>query len=268
MARIARIIVAITKLFFKSVSLVLIVALVSNGAFAEERERDSAMIDVAGGIIEVGGEEIFVTPFSVSREAEINNEPDAPDCENPSIPEYLMAAKVPGFKVSHAFEILQPPADDTCSWSRDVLEAEGVEGNIYFAGIGNHRPDELTFVYGGSNPRDSISKIHSNVFTFWGDEYKPSPRGSRCIYRRESSFRTATVHKELVLVKDRRSERSRTKMTLTRGTPVTIIHLGTDWSFIKAQGRHPCQPDPEWTTFEDSGWILTKEVAIGAAEGR
>lgn len=217
------------------------------------------MIHVDGGIIAVGTEETYVSSFSIAREAAVNESLDDTDCNIPSVPEYLMAAKLPDFKVSQAFESLQSPPDDACSWSRDVLEAEGVEGNVYFGGIGNHIPAELEFIYGGSNPRDSISRIHSNIFIFWDDEYKPSPRVARCITRDAHSFSTAKISKEAAPARTRRSEASNVKMTLNRGTQVTIIYTSDNWSFITAEGSHPCQTDPEWTKFEDSGWILTTD---------
>lgn len=247
------------RLAFTIVFVAFIAAFLTNAAFGEENGRTPSMLDVAGGIMELGEDEIYVSPFTVAREAVVPTDRDnIIDCEIPTISEYLMAAKLPGFKVVQAFESLQPPPDDACSWSREVLEAEGIDGNVYFGGIGSHVPSELEFIYGGNNPRDSISRIHSNPFTFWGDEYKPASRATRCVQRSDRNFSRATTNKR-VLVKSRRSQASKTKMTLPRGTQVTIVYRSNDWSFITAAGPHECQNDPEWTTFQDSGWILTTD---------
>ncbi len=245
-------------ILLKLVCSAFIAAFLSKGAFGAAH-GPIPMMHVDGGIIALGTEETYVSPFSIAREAALKESLDDTDCVIPSVPEYLMAAKLPDFKVSQAFESLHSPPDDACTWNRDVLEAEGVDGNFYFGGIGSHVPAELEFISGGTDPRDSISRIHSNIFTFWDDEYKPSPRAARCVKRDAHSFLAAKIHKETVQVRTRRSEAATVKMTLNRGTQVTIIHTNDNWSFITAEGSHPCQTDPEWTKFEDTGWILTTD---------
>ncbi len=130
------------------------------------------MISVDGGIVEYGNEERYISSFSIAQEAVSEDSKFSANCESPTIGEYILAAKLPNFKVSQTFEFVQTPPEDACSWSREVLEAEGVDGNIYFAGIGNHVPKELTFIVGGVNQKDSISKIHSNIYNFWGKVLK------------------------------------------------------------------------------------------------
>ena len=242
------------KIFFLAIT-----AFLSTGALAGVQERRPSMISVNGGIVEYGAEELYVSSFSIAQEALAEESAFGIDCEPPTIGEYILAAKLPKFKVSRTFESVETPPEDACSWSREVLEAEGVEGNLYFAGIGNHVPGELTFVSGGVNPRDSISKIHSNVYNFWGHEYKPSPRTKRCVQRDEHDFSKATIKKKAVQVKSRRDHASKTKMTLSQGARVMVIYANQPWSFIKSKGLHECQTDPEWTTFEDFGWISTTD---------
>lgn len=180
-------------------------------------------------------------------------------CESPTFSEYLLAAKLPKFLVSHTFESIVSPPYDVCTWNKGVLEAEGVDGHIYFSGIGSHVPKELEYISGGINPRDSISRIHYNIYAFWGDEYKPSPRTSRCVQRNSRNLMKGTIKRNTVEVKSRRDQSSKTKMTLARGAEISIIYTNNKWSFINAKGSHECQPDPEWTKFEDYGWIATAD---------
>ncbi len=222
-------------------------------------ERSSSMISVKGGIVEYRAEELYVNPFLISQEAVAAGIEFRGDCESPTIGEYILAATLPNFTVSQTFESIQTPPEDACNWSREVLEAEGVEGNVYFAGIGNHVPGELMFVFGGVNPKNSISKIHSNIYNFWGEAYKPSPRTKRCVQRREHIFSKAAIKGKAVQVKIRRDQTSKTKMTLSQGTEVTVIYADKNWSYIKAKSSHECQSDPEWTTYEDFGWVSTAD---------
>lgn len=219
-----------------------------------------AMLRVEGGIIEYGGDELSINSFTIAAEAGGAETLSDPACEDPTVGEYLLAAKLPAFTVSRTFEFVQAPPEDACTWNREVLQAEGVDGNVYFAGIGSQVPGEVTFLSGGTDPRETISRIHSNIYSFWGSEYQPAPRSRRCVHRDENHFPEATIRNKSAQVKSRRASDARTKMTLPRGTRVTVLSMHGDWSFIKARGEHPCQPDPEWATFEDTGWLPAAEL--------
>jgi len=137
---------------------------VSSGAFAAATAPLPAMIRVNGGIIEYRTDELYINPFSIARESVADESRFSADCEYPTVGEYLLAAKLPGFTVSQTFEFVQTPPEDACTWNREFLQAEGVDGNVHFAGIGSQVPGELTFESGGVDPRNSISKIHTNIY--------------------------------------------------------------------------------------------------------
>ncbi len=209
---------------------------------------------VPEGMVEYNKEEIFVPAFSIATDAWVEN-PDDPPCPVPTVAQYLRAARHAAIRPSDAFEFLQTPPEDACTWNREVLEAEGIDGHVYFAGLGAHRPRELEFTAGGAAARDSVSKIHSNIYSFWGEEYKPSPRKRRCVDNGTGAFIPAVVTGDGAELKTRRDDASRTKMTIPPGSQVGVIHREGEWVFIEAAGVHPCQPDPAWTTFKDFGWI-------------
>lgn len=207
----------------------------------------------AGGAVHTfGDEEVYVPPFLLEARARAK----APaDCEPPTMYEFLVAAKDPELEVGEAFEPIASPPEDACDYSREVLEAEGVGGYSYFAGLGARRPEEMETLHGGRKPRETISRLSAVIVAFWGEEQQPAPLAHRCVTRK--AFETAgSIQAARAEVKTRRSAEARTKMTLPRGTAVTVLYREGTWSYVKATGPHPCQKDPEWTSFEDYGWIL------------
>lgn len=216
--------------------------------------KPGAWARVPEGLVEYNQEEIFVPAFSIGEDALAEN-PDETPCPVPTVAQYLRAARHSTIRPSDAFEFLQTPPEDACTWNREVLEAEGIDGHVYFGGLGAHRPRELEFTAGGVAARDSISRIHSNIYSFWGEEYKPSPRKRRCVDNGTGAFPRAVVIGDGAELKTRRDDASRTKMTIPPGSPVGVVHREGDWVFIEAAGVHPCQPDPAWTTFNDFGWV-------------
>lgn len=222
------------------------------GATAPSGAASSRLIRAGGAVHTFGEDEVYVAPFLFPARASAEA---APDCELPNMYEYLVAAKDPELAVSDAFEPIQSPPEEACEYSREVLEAEGVAGYSYFAGLGPRKPEELEVVHGGTDARETITRMSAVILAFWDKEHHPSPLAHRCITRKP--FETpGSIQAARAEVKTRRSEGSKTKMTLPQGTAITVLYREGTWSFIKATGPHPCQKDPEWTRFEDYGWIL------------
>lgn len=232
-------------------------------SIAGAEEPAPVKIRVPSGIYQVGDEEVYFDSFLISQSA--FRSADSVACDLPTVNEYLVAARNPEFLASKYFEQVMTPAQDACTWSKEVLEAEGVAGNIYFAGLGSHVPqDGFRFVRGGKDPRETISSIDNNIYSFWGEGFKPSPRGYRCVERETVDHPRAFVKAITANVLVRRSDGARVKMVLTEGAGVKILFERAGWSFVEAQGHHRCQEDREWDVFEDRGWL--KSGLIGRQE--
>lgn len=224
-----------TRKFSMKVFLFVFIAAFFSSAFSCQA-MSSSLLSVGGGILEYGKEEIYVAPFSITQDVRKEEETAGITCESPTFSEYLLAAKLPNFRVSNTFESIESPPYDVCTWNKKVLEAEGVDGHLYFSGIGSHVPKELEYVSGGVNPRDSISRIHYNIYAFWGNEYKPSPRTSRCVQRNGRNLMKGTIKRNTVEVKSRRDQSSKTKMTLVRGALCVNITETPSLRQIRVEG--------------------------------
>lgn len=210
------------------------------------------LIHIERGVYALESGEVYLDAFSISQSAFADH---ATLCDPPTVDEYLAAAQSAGFVASQAFEPVATPPEDACTWDAQVLEAEGVAGNNYYAGLGRTLPtDGFRFVYGGKDPRTTISALDANIHAFWGDEYKPSPRAGRCVEREERVHELRIVRADTP-VYPRRDAKTRVKMTLKQGAEVKVLYEKNGWSFVAGKGAHGCQKNPEWDVFEDRGWV-------------
>lgn len=215
-------------------------------------------IKVNGGVYSFESEEVYLDPFLISQFAV---QSDTPTCELPTMHEYLAAAKQSDFVESKSFEAIMNPPEDACTWSKEELEAEGVSGNNYFAGIGSHIPtDGFRFIRGGTDPKDSISSINTNIFAFWGEEFKPSTRAYRCVERNKMIHQSGFINGPNVHMYAGPRQDFKVKMKIEQNAPVVILFEQGGWAFIEAKGSHMCQEDPEWDVFEDKGWVRSASL--------
>ena len=137
-------------------------------------------IRVEAGVYRIDDREVWLGAYTLDAEA---GPPGA--CDGGTLPtaeERRVAARNPSFTPSTLFEELAMPAAEPCDYSGAVLEAEGVEGWLWFAGWGAHL-GEGQVMAGQNDVREGVIRIHSNPWHFWGEEAKPAPRGARCVHR-------------------------------------------------------------------------------------
>ncbi len=133
-----------------------------------------------------------------------------------------------------AFEWVAEPPEEPCAYSPEILEAEGVEGWVHFAGLGDHLGDETKVIAGGKDPRDTWVKVHQNPWSFWGDEYKPSPRAWRCVERAKPRREKAFVQASRLKLRARRATDGAVLGDVRIGTEVAVAHRSGDWAWVEA----------------------------------
>ncbi len=206
--------------------------LASVGARAAEPAK-AAWISVEAGVYEVGGAEVWLDAYRIQARA-TPGEHEADRCQAPRAEEWLVAARQREFTVAKAFEYLAEPPEEPCSYSPDIVEAEGVEGWVHFAGLGDHLGAETKVVLGGKEPRETWVKVHQNPWSFWGDEYKPSPRAWRCVERGTPKREKAFVQASRLKLRARRAADAELRADVRIGTEVALAHRAGDWVWVEA----------------------------------
>ncbi|WP_242343802.1 tetratricopeptide repeat protein [Anaeromyxobacter terrae] len=209
--------------------------LASLGARAVEAPR-LAWVAIEGGVYEVGGAEYYLDAYRIQARA-TQGEYEHDVCEAPRPEEWLVAARQRGFTVGNAFEYLAEPPEEPCAYSAESLEAEGVEGWVHFAGLGEHLGAETKVVAGGKEPRETWVKVHQNPWSFWGDEYKPSPRAWRCVERVTPRREKAFVQASRLKLRARRATDGAVLADVRIGTEVAIAHRAGNWVWVEAPGH-------------------------------
>ncbi len=182
----------------------------------------------------------------------------------PTAEERRIAARNPLFTPSALFEELSMPSDEPCFYSGAVLEAEGIEGWVWFAGWGAHL-GEGQVMSGQNDAREGVIRIHSNAWSFWGDEFKPAPRGARCIHRDPLSARTVMVNATGVLL---RKERGTTAVAVAQAAPRTPVKewfREGGWSWIEAPRAVIDNSGSEHAVRECTvfGWVSSSSLVGG-----
>ncbi len=207
------------------------------GARAAEPGRP-VWLSGEAGVYDVAGSEYFVDAYRIQARATAGEyRHDGCDAARPE--EWLVAARRPEFTVSNAFERVAEPPEEPCAYSAEVLEAEGVEGWVHFAGRGEHLGAETKVVAGGDEPRETWVKVHQNPWSFWGDEYKPSPRAWRCVERGKPRREKAFVQASRLNLRARRAADGAVLGEVRIGTELTVAHRSGDWACVEAPDHGP-----------------------------
>ena len=231
------------------------------------RNADSGYIKIDAGIYKIGEDEIYLETSFISKVATLVKDDEkgcelSDSCFLPTMHEYLVAARRGNFKASNLYEFIEPPPNDRCEWDEEELEAEGITGNTYFAGKGSKAPAEgFRVLLGGEDPRDTITSVPDSIYYFWGENYRPSPRGCRCVRRDRIRQKTLYVNAPSLEVRTGRSLGHRVKMVLPNSAQATVIYEAGGWSFIEADGIHNCQGRRGWDVFKDRGWVKSEHLS-------
>jgi len=210
-------------------------------------------LDVPAGVVDVAGVEYWVEAFRIDSRATTAAEPPA-GCKDARGEEWLAAARLPEFVPSQAFEQLTAPPDEPCSFSKEVLEAEGIEGWVHFAGLGSHKGQETQVVTGGAAARTTWVRVHSNPYSFWGDEYKPAPRAYRCVERQSGPREAAFVQASRLKLRPRRATGAEVVADLPIAAELAVVHREGDWAFVDVSAKG------EVTDCTKRGWVGTKFI--------
>ncbi|MSQ00807.1 MAG: hypothetical protein EXR71_02815 [Myxococcales bacterium] len=151
----------------------------------------------------------------------------------PTVEERRVAARNPAFMPSTLFEELAMPSSEPCAYTGAVLEAEGIEGWLWFAGWGAHL-GEAEVMSGQGDAREGVIRIHANPWHFWGDEAKPAPRGVRCVHRDPLSASTVTVGATGVLLRKERGAAAPVVAQVAPRNQVKEWFREGGWSWIEA----------------------------------
>jgi hypothetical protein len=212
-----------------------------------------ARLEVPAAAIEVAGVEYWVEAFRIDAKATATDE--APSgCQAARGEEWLAAAKLGELVPSQAFEQLAAPPDEPCSFSREVLEAEGIEGWMHFAGLGAHKGSATEVVTGGTSARTTWVRVHSNPYSFWGDEYKPAPRAHRCVERKPGPREQAFVQASRLKLRPRRASAGDPVADLPIATEVAVVHREGDWAFVEVKSKG------EVSDCVKRGWVGVKFI--------
>ena len=227
-------------------------------------------IEVPAGIYTVEGREIWVEAFELSDTLNLNDGACREAKQRvPSADEWLVAAQLPGFKASDRFELVNGPQTEACEFSMAVLEAEGVEGWIHFAGWGAS-VGESQVLSGKGDPRAGHLRIHQNPWHFWGDEAKPAPRGERCVVKStDTATETAFARAPVTLRSGRKGEHVDV-FKVAKDARLTVLHKQGEWALVSAQKRVPdgAGSEPRVWSCGMEGWapqsVLAPERATTA----
>ncbi len=108
---------------------------------------------------------------------------------------------------------------------------------MHFTGLGAHLGGETQVLCGGKEPRETWVKVHANPWSFWGDEYKPSPRAWRCVERGPSPREKAFVQASRLKLRARRATTAASVGDVRIGTEVGVAHRAGDWAWVEAPAR-------------------------------
>lgn len=188
-------------------------------------------VRVEPGVYTVDGREVWLNGFA------LDGAPGAEDsCQSralPTVEERRVAARNPAFVPSALFEALANPSDDPCGYSMAVVEAEGIDGWLWFGGAGNHL-GESEVRNAPQDPREGVIRVHSVAWSFFGEDAKPAPRGERCVTRDALQPTPAWIAASSVNV---RAGRATTFVALDKveaGGAVKVWHREADWAWVEA----------------------------------
>jgi hypothetical protein len=221
---------------------------------------------VNSGIYKVNNAEYYLHAFYIQTAAK----PCDSNCycdslRRPTREEYLVAARNPKLVCGKYWEYLGHVPESICDCSADLLEAEGICGLDYFAGLGKKSadPNVIKIEQGGSDPRTTIISTSAISMAFYGEEMKPGPRAVRYV---KDSAKYPDVKVKLsangVTVRTGRGEKFPRRMTMAKGTALSVIYKDTAWVFIEADGSHGCNKDPQYDNFRDCGWVKREFVEL------
>ncbi len=194
-------------------------------------------IAVDAGVYEVGGVEYYLDAYRIQARA-TPGDYGHDRCEAPNPEEWLVAARQRAFTLGDAFETVAAPPEEPCAYSQQVVDAEGVEGSLHFAGLGAHLGGETKIVTGGRDPRETWVKVHS-MFIAMSEDNEPSPRAWRCIERGKPRREKAFVQASRLKLRAKRVKDAGVRGDIRIGTEVAVAYRSGDWAYVEAPDRGP-----------------------------
>lgn len=177
-------------------------------------------------------------------------------CETPTIAEWLVAAKNPAFVLSNGYEGLRSPVDDLCDFTQEDFDAEGVAGAAYFGGKGAQPGRETQVLFGGADPRSTVSVVSELALDFWAEDCKPVPMRWRCVLKRSSSKpKEMFVNASTLNVRAGRGADFALVEKVPIAAKVEVFHLQGEWAWVRVEGKGkglPCRRE---------GWVALKFLA-------
>jgi hypothetical protein len=223
---------------------------------------DPAPVRVAAGVYPVGDREVWTGGFTLDGAVGAPDSCAGRSLALPLADERRIAAKNPAFVPSKQFEALETPADGPCEYSMAVVEAEGIEGYVWFGGWGEHL-GESEIIASQGDVRDGVIRIHMNPWAFWGDDAKPAPRGERCIVREPVTPSPAWVDASSVNVRGGRGTQFAQIHKVLAGTELAVLHREGDWAWVTAPKEVEDTSGSEPTTHSCTvqGWVKSEFLA-------
>lgn len=217
-------------------------------------------VRVEPGIHRVDGREVWLGGFEL--DATVGPEDACGPDVRPSADERRVAARSPAFVPSGAFELLALPSDEACGYTTAVVEAEGVDGWLWFGGWGPHL-GEGQVVSGEGDGREGVVRVHQVAWHFFGEEAKPAPRASRCVRRDALTPTTAWVSASAVNVRAGRDASFAAVTKVEAGAPLQVWHRDGAWSWVEAPKTvvDRSGSEPETRSCTVFGWVKDEFLA-------
>jgi hypothetical protein len=218
-----------------------------------------------GGVFEVDGREVWLGAFNLDNALS----PEGTCAALPSADERRIAARLPSFVPSGSWERLASPPDEACGYTSAVVEAEGVDGYLWYGGWADHL-GESEVIAGQGDPRDGVIRIHQNPFHFWGEEAKPAPRGERCVVRAPATEAAAWVDASSLNLRTGRGAQFPVVLRLDAGAPLRVLHREVEWAWVSAPREVTDDSGSEGAVIrrcEELGWVSAAYLSATAPDG-
>ena len=221
---------------------------------------------VESGVYPLGEGEVWLGGFVI--DDVVGDMQACRDRDLPTVEERRVAARLPGFVPSGVFEALAMPSTDACGYTTAVLEAEGIDGWLWFAGWAPHL-GEAEVITGKGSALDGIVRVHANPWHFWGEESKPAPRGARCVTRDPVAPSARHAAPTALSVRAGRVATSPVTEEVAAGVAVTVWHQAGDFAFVEVprQVIDRSGEGPETRTCTVRGWIPAGALAATPRTG-
>ncbi|MBN2498512.1 MAG: hypothetical protein JXR96_28230 [Deltaproteobacteria bacterium] len=207
------------------------------------------VLRVPAGIHKLDKAEVYLESFEIDRRAVPEK---TENCAEPSVEQWLVAAGQKGFEPSKAYEYVATPPKVGCDYSQEEVEAEGVAGQYYFAGLGEKLPGEA-WKRSGSSVRDTISVVPALVLDAWGQ--KPSPVMRRCLRKVHAGERVRKyVLASTLNLRAGRSSEFEALEQLRIAMPLEVVHAAGDWRFVEVEITRK----DNGCKYRTRGWVMDR----------